>query len=181
MGFGTVIAGIYVIGMLLLSFYVFANSVNHMSTMSWESLQNNLKINLERVGSSLNVANISMSADRTRLYVNLTNTGEIKIPRNQFAEIDVLVTYTDAATGFTQTYWCYYNSSDTTQVRWTLNSTISPNPSPSILDPLDWDPSKTLAITIQLAGSSQIKSDSTGYVKVIMPGGSSNGRYFDTA
>lgn len=177
MGYGTVIAGIYLVGILFVSFYAFADSVNRMSTTSWQSVEQALKVKMQEVGSALYVANITVSSDRTRVYVNLTNTGDVTIPRSQFADMDVLITYTNEA-GVTQTYWCYYNSPDTNRDRWTLNSTITPNPSPSVVNPLDWDPSKTLAITIQLAETNQMKDNSIGYLKVVLPEGSSNGRDF---
>jgi archaellum component FlaF (FlaF/FlaG flagellin family) len=177
-GYGTVIAGIYLVGILFVSFYAFADSVNRMSTTSWQSVEEALKVKMQKLDSALYVTNITVSSDRTRVYANLTNTGDVTIARSQFADMDVLITYTNNATGVTQTYWCYYNSSDTDRDRWTLNSTITPNPSPSIVNPLDWDPSKTLAITIQLAEGNQMKDHSIGYLKIILPEGSSNGRDF---
>ena len=180
MAFGTVIAGVYLVGLILISFYVLADSFNRMSTASLMSLDNEMKIKMEALGSAVEITNITVSSDRTRLYVNLTNTGDVKITRSQFVDIDILLTYANSS-GMTQTYWCYYNSSEPNEPRWTLNSTITPNPSPEVLNPLDWDPSKSLAITIQLASSNNLLQGSTGYLKVILPQGTSNGKDFVAA
>ena len=177
MAYGTVIAGVYLVGILLVSFYILADSVNRISTASLMSMDNAMKIRMEKLGSAVDLANITVSSDRAKLYVNLVNTGDIKIPRSQLADIDVLITYENQS-GIVQTYWCYYNSSELTKPRWTLNSTITPNPFPAVLNPLDWDPSKTLAITIQLPSSQQLQHGSVGYLKIILPQGSSNGRDF---
>lgn len=178
MGYGTIIAGIYFVAILLVSCYVYADSVNRMSNISFQSIQSASSIEIEKLRSSANVASIVESNDHTKLFVNLTNTGDVKINRVDFQDIDVLVTYTDNATGITQSYWCYYGSNDPAKDRWIVNSTIVPNPFPAIINPLDWDPSETLSITIELAASHQIRAGTTGYLKVILPQGSSSAETF---
>jgi archaellum component FlaF (FlaF/FlaG flagellin family) len=180
MGYGTIIAGIYCVAILLVSFYVFADSVNRLSATSWKSLESAANMNMERLRSAVSITSVAVAGNWTRLYVNLTNIGEVKIDRSEFPEIDLLLTYTDNATGTVQTYWCYYDSIDSGTYRWTLNNTISPNPSPSIVNPLDWDPSETLAITIYLPLSNHFMINASGYLKVILPQGSSDGKVFFT-
>jgi archaellum component FlaF (FlaF/FlaG flagellin family) len=181
MGFGTIIAGIFFVVVLIASCYVYADSVTRLSQSSLESIQGATSIQLEKLRSSADIVSIVPSPDRTMVYVNITNTGELKITRNEFQYIDILITYTDDATGVTQTYWCYFVSSPVlyapTQVRWLwwLNST---NPVPAIINPLDWDPSKTLSITIELAYSQQIRSGTNGYLRVTLPEGSSCAQTF---
>ena len=178
MSYGTMIAGIYFVAILLVSCYVYADSVTRMSDISVQSIQKASSIQIEKLKSSAYIGSIQLTSDHTKLYVNVTNTGDFKIVRNDLQYIDLLITFTDNATGITQSYYCYYNFANPTKERWILNSTIIPNPFPAIINPLDWDPSKTLSITIQLAGSHQIRAGTTGYLKVILPRGSSTAQTF---
>jgi hypothetical protein len=49
-----------------------------------------------------------------------------------------------------------------------------------MVNPLDWNPSDTLSLVIELATGNQFMPDTFGYVKVILPQGSSNGCSFFT-
>jgi len=178
MSYGTIIAGIYFVAILLVSCYVYADSVNRMSNMSFQSIQSASSIEMEKLRSSASIKSILLASDHATLYVNVTNTGDVKITGDEFQDIDILITYTDNATGITQSYWCYYDSNNPANDRWILNSTITPNPFPAIVNPLDWDPSETLSLTIELAAPHQIRGGTTGYLKVILPQGSSNAQTF---
>lgn len=178
MGFGTIIAGIYFVAVLIVSGYVVTDTVNRMSNTSYDSVLTASSIQLEKLRSSLSVSGVRVAGGDAAIYVNLTNTGDAKIVSSDFPQIDVILTYTDNSTRITQTVWCYYGSTDLFQDRWLLNSTISPNPFPAVVNPLDWDPSKTLSITIDLAQPHQITPGSIAYLKVILPGGSSTARTF---
>jgi len=178
MGFATIVAGIYLVAVLIVSFYVCANSVNQLSTASIQSIQGATSIQIQRLESSAQISQVAVSPDESKLFVNVTNNGDMKVPNSAFQEIDVFVTYTDNSTGMTQTYWCYYNSANPAQDRWALNSTITPNPFPATVDPYNWDPSKTLSITIQLAVPHHIQPGTTVYLKIILPEGSSTADSF---
>jgi len=171
MGFATIVAGIYLVAVLIVSFYVCANSFNQLSTASIQSIQAATSIQMERLRSSAQIEKVTVSTDESKLFVNINNTGDVNVPNNAFQEIDVFVTYTDNLTGITQTYWCYYNSVNPAQDRWALNSTIIPNPFPATVDPYGWDPSKTLSIIIQLAAPHHIRLGTDGYLKIILPEG----------
>jgi archaellum component FlaF (FlaF/FlaG flagellin family) len=179
LGYGTVIAGIYFIAVLLLACYVYADSINRISTVSWRSLEEASGISLSRLKSGLSITSVLIAGNRTELYVNLTNDGTIKIDSIDFREMDVILTYTDEGTNLTQTYWCYYDSAEPTVHRWDLNSSFE-NPYPSIVNPLDWDPSETLALVVELPAANQMKQDTGGYLRVVLPGGSSDGHSFFT-
>ena len=172
MGFGTIIAGIYFVAVLIVSGYVVADTVNRMSATSYQSVLNAESVQLVKVRSSAIISGILVGGDSDELYVNLTNNGEVKIVNAEFPQIDFILTYTDNSTGITQTHWCYYDSNNQTQERWFLNYTINPNPFPAVVDPLDWDPSKTMSVTIELAQPHHIMPGSIGYVKVVLPEGS---------
>jgi hypothetical protein len=120
--------------------------------------------------------NITTEATRTKLYIVIENVGKSKIVQKDFSIIDVLVTYTDQ-NGISNTDWCYFNSVASTQARWSVNSTIYPNPWPIVVNPLDWNPSGSLAIVIQLPMGSQMQS-TAGYVEVVLPTGVPAGAYF---
>lgn len=177
MGFGTIIAGIYFVAVLIVSGYVVTDTVNHMSNTAYDSVLTASSMQLEKVRSSATISGIIVGETHIVIYANLTNNGEVRIVSGEFAQIDIILTYEDS-TGSTQTHWCFYNSSDTSQDRWFLNATIHPNPFPSIVNPQDWDPSKTLSITIVLGQPSQIMPGSIGYLKVVLPEGSSTAQTF---
>ena len=179
MGFGTIIAGIYFVAVLIVSGYVVTDTVSRMSNTSYESVVSASSIQLAQLRSSASITGILVGSGADEIYVNLTNTGNLKIVSSDFPQIDVILTYTDNSTGLTQTHWCYYGSNDITQDRWSLNSAIHPNPFPAVVNPLDWDPSKTLSITIELAQPSVIMSGSTGYLKIVLPQGSSTAQTFE--
>ena len=179
MGFGVVIAGVFFVAILLLSCYVYADSKNRISAISWRSLEAASSISLDKLRSALSIRNVVVAANRTKLYVNVTNDGSVKVDHAGFGLIDVVLTYTDEPTRLTQTYWCYYNSTDSSRHRWSLNSSFT-NPFPSIVNPLDWDPSKTLSLIIELPVSNQFANDTVGYLRVVLPEGSSNGLSFLT-
>jgi archaellum component FlaF (FlaF/FlaG flagellin family) len=182
MGFGTIIAGVYFVAVLIVSGYVITDTVNRMSHMSYESVLTAGTIQYSKLDSSARITGINYSDDGSRIYVNLLNTGELKIVSGDLPKIDILLTYTYTDIGtnsqITQTHWCYYGSNIPSEDQWSKNSTIQPNPSPAIIDPLDWDPSKTLSITIVLAPSQYITPGSNVYLKVILPGGASTAETF---
>jgi hypothetical protein len=177
-GFGTIVAGIYFVAVLVMSMYVYASSVTQLSNTSLQSIEGATNIQLERLRSSANISNITVSQDASKLFVTVINTGDLKVSSTDYQSIDVLLTYTDNASGISQTYWCYYQSLDPTQNRWSLNSTIIPNPYPATVDPLDWNPSKTLAIVIQLGTPHHMRPGTGGYLKIVLPQGSSTALSF---
>ena len=179
MGFGTIIAGIYFVTILIVSGYAIADTINRMSMLSYQEVVSASSIQLAKLRSSAYVSGLLVGGDHAELYVNLTNNGEVTIVQSDFKQIDVILTYTDNATGNTQSHWCYFDG-DASQDRWILNSTVNPNPFPAVIDPLDWNPSKTLSITIVLASPSEISDspNSAGYLKVVLPGGFSTAETF---
>lgn len=177
LGHGTVIAGVYFVAILLVSCYAYADSINRVSTISWRSLEAASSIRFDKLRSGLSIS--SAQVVKGILYVDAINDGTVRISRAQFAKMDVILTYTEKQTGLTQTHWCYYNSTDSSRHRWSVNPSFT-NPYPSIVNPLDWDPSETLSLVIALPASNQFKKDTIGYVKVVLPQGSSDGRSFLT-
>ena len=179
MGFGTIIAGIYFVAVLIVSGYVVTDTVNRISSTSYQSVLTASNIQLEKVKSSATISGIMVAGNHQEVYVNLTNNGAVRLDSEDFARIDVIQTYTANSTGLTQTYWSFYNSNAPSQNRWALNSTIYPNPFPAVVNPLDWDPSKTLSITIDLAQGQLIRSQTFGYLKVVLPEGSYTAQTFE--
>jgi len=184
LGQETVIGGVCFVAILLLSCYVYADSTNRLSTLSWRSLEVASSISSEKLNSRLSITGLAVAASGTKLYVNVTNDGSLKIAESSFAQIDVILTYTNEGTDVAQTYWCHFDSIDSSIHRWSLNSSLTPNPYPGIVNPLDWDPSETLSLVVELSTSNQFRSDTgydTGYVKIVLPQGSSNSCSFSTA
>ncbi len=172
----TIIAGIYIIAILIMAGYVTVDAISRISTSSWKSIERASLLAQAKINSAIQIMNITTEATRTKLYVVIENVGKSKIVQKDFSIIDVFVTYTDQ-NGVSNTDWCYFNSVVSTQARWNVNSTIYPNPWPVAVNPLDWNPSGSLAIVIQLPAGSQMQS-TTGYVEVVLPTGTSAGQYF---
>jgi len=175
LGQETVVAGVCFVAILLLSCYVYADSVNRLSTISWKSIEVASSIGSDKLNSRLSITRAVVAADRTKLYVNVTNDGTVKITHAEFAQMDVFLTYAD------ETYWCYYNSSDSpihdsSKYMWSLNSSFA-NPYPSVVNPRDWDPSETLSLIVVLPASPfqhYFEDHTYVYVKVVLPHGSSS-------
>jgi len=176
-GHGTVLAGICFMTVLLTASYVFVDSIYRTSTSSASSLRDVSSIEIVRLKSSCSMLSI-YEKDRDKVYVELQNSGNVKVVASDFWRIDVLLTYVDDATSTKVTYWCYYNTSDTSKHRWILDPAESPNPSPTAVNPLDWDPSETLSIVIYIPSSAKIKRNTSGYVIVALPSGSTCGGQF---
>jgi hypothetical protein len=180
---GTLVAGACLVAILLVSCYVYGDSLNRVSTVSWRSLEVASSISLEKLRSGLSIVRVIVAADRTKLYVNATNTGTVKIDWAEFAQMDVILTYTeDTPPHLNQTYWCYYDSSDSSRHTWNLNSSFAPFASyPSVVNPRDWDPSETLSLNVNLPTSPlplHFMNNTVGYVKVILPQGTSDISFF---
>jgi hypothetical protein len=181
LGYVTVIAGVYFVTILLLSCYVYADSMNRSSAIAWKSLEVASNIQLDKLKSGLSISEVQVQHGKSPLYLDAINDGAIRIRRADFAKMDVILTYTDKGTGLAKTIWCYYNSSDTSRCRWRLDPSFPSNPHPSVVNPLDWDPSETLSLIIEIPASDEFKDKTFGYVKVVLPQGSSNGSNFQVA
>jgi hypothetical protein len=176
-----VIAAVYFVAILLFSCYVYADSMNRISAISWKSLDVASNIRFDKLRSGVSISKAEVTHGNSPLYVDAINDGTARISRSDFAKMDIILTYTDRQTGLTNTRWCYYNSSDTSKCRWRLDPSFSSNPHPSIVNPLDWDPSETLSLIIQIPASEEFKGKTDGYVKVILPQGTSSGLSFRVA
>lgn len=178
-GYGTVIAGIYFTAILLTACYVLSDSMNRMSTSSVGSLKDLSTIEVQRLRSSCSIDSLGISG-RNTLFIDLENIGDVKVVKSDYWKIDVLLTYQDEATHITGTYWCYYDSSDTSKHRWRLDPEVTPNPSPDVVNPLDWDPSEALSIVIYLPSGKRVHDNTNGYVTIALPPGATCGRWFRT-
>ncbi len=178
-GHGTVIAGIYLVSLFLAASYTYVDSINSISRSSMDSIRNASASEIARLWSAVSITSLSESG-RIRLYVQLSNSGKVKIVRSDFSRIDILLTYVVEATSTKGTYWAYYSSSNQALHRWELDSSFNPNPFPSDVNPLDWDPSETLAIIIRLPNNVKIKDRTSGYLIVGLPSGSTVGQSFST-
>jgi hypothetical protein len=181
LGQETVIAGVCFVAILLFSFYVYADSMNRISAISWKSVDVASNIRFDKLRSGVSISKAEVNHGNSPLYVDAINDGTARISCSDFAKMDIILTYTDKITGLTETRWCYYNSSDTSRCRWTLDPSFASNPHPSIVNPLDWDPSETLSLIIRIPASEQFKDKTDGYVKVVLPQGTSNGLSFQVA
>lgn len=152
--------------------------MNRISAISWKSLEVASDIQFEKLRSALSISQVQVQQGSSILYLDATNDGTIPIARADFAKMDIILTYTDKTTGLTKTTWCRYNSSDTSTCRWRLDPSFPSNPHPSIVNPLDWDPSETLSLIVEIPASEKFKAASFGYVKLVLPHGSSNGLGF---
>jgi hypothetical protein len=159
---------------------VYADSVNRAALLSRNSIENVLKAEIGRLRSSVSFTGVTIyyTGINVELNVNLTNTGTVKITRDTFAQIDVLLTYINNSTKTKGTFWCAYNSIDTNLHRWNLAP--GTNPYPAIVNPLDWDPSKILLIIIQLPNNVMMANGTANaYLQVVLPTGSSAGTVLD--
>lgn len=176
--FGAVFAGISSVMLLITAGCIYVDSINRTTLRSVEDIKNASSIRIQELQSGASVSSVTVDVSRRKLDVNLLNIGSIRICRADFQRMDAFLTYIDDSTGIKQTYWFYFNSSDTSKHRWRLTPGVTPNPFPAVVNPLDWDPSETLSITLELPSSNQIRRKTDAYVSVVLPSGYKCGRAF---
>jgi flagellar protein FlaF len=168
MGFGTVIASIISVAILLLTFYVCSYGGFYMADLLANSVIEMQENKDEILKTGIKITNIYV--DESEVFVSLNNTGYIKI--GDYDYIDVIVKYSNTS-GTAKTIWIpYQEDTSTSQSRWTVR-----NISPDLVNPGIFDPGEEMELKILL--EDPLKKESVNWIMVTAPNGVKTSGYFN--
>lgn len=167
MGFGTIIASMISVAILLLASYVCSSGGFYMADVLANSLMEMQENENEIMKTEIEITNIS--ADEAHIFVSLNNTGSAKI--GDFDYMDVIVNYSNTS-GAVKTIWIpYQGDSKALENKWTVG-----NISPDLVNPGILDPAEEMRLQILLEDS--LKNDSVNWLLVAAPNGVKASGYF---
>ncbi|MDD3247826.1 MAG: hypothetical protein PHF18_13415 [Methanosarcina sp.] len=171
MGFGSIIAAMISVAIILLASYVCSNGGFYMadglanSVIDMQENKNEmLKTEIEITGISTDMANMTVQA-------SLQNTGSTKI--GDFTYMDVIVTYQNES-GDMKTIWIPYQEGEIpSNDRWTKMDIV-----PDLINPGILDPGERMELQIRLDASDPPGSSTANWLLVAAPNGIKASRYF---
>ncbi len=172
MGYGTIFATIAMVVLIgTASYLTVSSTIFSMDTLS-KSLKSANNMDNERLKTEIAVVNVSTSGNND-INVTINNTGTTKILNSGFEHIDVFVYYdvVGAASGYVFSWLPYTETSPPENDHWTVVSI-----SPDLINPGTFDPDEQMRIWIRVQRN--IDTNSTNWLKVVMPNGVSASKYF---
>ncbi len=157
------IAGVLVIATFLLASVLMFGTFLTSSASQAQSLKDMGRVNLERTGSAISIisATVTSTGSGTNLTVLLDNTGSRSV--GNFAQMDVIVQYTDPDDDQVGVYLTYL-ASGLGDNQWTNPVT---GITPDTFNPRMWDPDETLTINLRLVPA--VKVGTSALVVVATP------------
>ena len=167
MGFGTVIASMLSVAILLLASYVCSSGGFYMADVLANSVMEMQENENEILRTGIEITNIS--ADEAGVFVSLHNTGSTKV--GDYDYMDVIVKYSNAS-GNTKTIWIPYEDAGAFENKWIVG-----NISPDLVNPGILDPDEEMKLQILLEDS--LENESINWIMVVAPNGARNSGYFN--
>ncbi len=164
---GILIAGLVVITMLLVAAGVMFSSFLETSVTGAQSLKELTQISTDRSGSALSITSGVFDGEVGKdLSVWVDNTGSQTVVR--FAELDVIVQYTDSSDNAVVAY-LDYQASGIADNEWTVPAT---GVTPDSFNPGLWDSDESLFVDLRVEPA--VKSGTSALVVVATPWGVSD-------
>lgn len=168
MGFGTVIASMLSVAILLLASYVCSSGGFYMADVLANSVMEMQENKNEIMKTNIEITNIS--ANEAGIFVSLNNTGSTKV--GDYDYMDVIVKYSNAS-GIAKTMWVpYQGDPDALENKWTVG-----NISPDLVNPGILDPGEEMELQILLGDS--LENKSVNWLLVAAPNGVKASGYFN--
>jgi len=142
---GVLLAGALVIASFLVASALMFHSFLATSATQAQSLKNLTRVSKEAQSSSLNITNGSVVSPGSDVWVHVDNTGSQSVA--DFAEMDVIIQYTDSSNNLRLTY-LEYSAAGAGPNQWTVSAT---GVQPDTFNPRIWDSDETLAIDLQVS------------------------------
>ncbi len=159
---GILIAGIAVVAMLLATSSVMFSTFIATTVSGGQSIKSVTQVEVQRRGSTLSITNAGfVNGGTTDLTVEMKNTGSE--PVVDFADMDVIVEYTDASDKAVLTR-LQYKTSGIGNNQWTLAGT---GVTPDSFNPQIWDADENLFIELKV--SPAVKSAAAALIVVGTP------------
>lgn len=167
MGFGTVIASMISVAILLLASYVCSSGGFYMADVLANSVMEMQENENEIMKTEIEITNIS--ADEAEIFMYLNNKGSTKI--GNFDYMDVIVKYSNTS-GTVKTIWIpYQEDAGILENKWIVG-----NISPDLVNPGILDPGEEMELQILLEDS--LKNESVNWLLVAAPNGAKASGYF---
>jgi archaeal flagellar protein FlaF len=168
MGFGTVVAAMVSVAIILLTSYVCSNGGFYMAEGIADSVTKMQENENEKLKTGIEITGIH--TDETNIFVSLHNTGSTKI--GDFDHMDVIVNYSNTS-GNAKTIWIpYQEDAGTLENRW-----IVKNIRPDLVNPGIIDPGEEMELQILLEDS--LENESVNWLLVAAPNGAKASGYFN--
>ncbi|MHC1567416.1 MAG: hypothetical protein ACXQT5_03510 [Candidatus Syntropharchaeia archaeon] len=171
MGFGTIVAALVSITMILMAAYIFTTGGLYMIdvlTNSIKMMQNNKN---EQLKTEIEISNII--ANGTNINVTVNNTGHTKI--REFSKMDVIIHYYTLPTGTMKIVWISYTDETPNDNEWTVTEI-----SPDKINPGIFDPGERMTIWIKLSSEYPVDPESVNnWLQITAPNGVSTSGYFN--
>ena len=168
MGFGTVIASMISVAIILLASYVCSNGGFYMADVLSDSVMEMQENENEILKTEIEIT--SIYADEAKVFVSLHNKGSTKI--GDYDYMDVIVKYSNTS-GAAKTTWIpYQKDAGTLENRWTVG-----NISPDLVNPGILDPGEEMELQILLEDSPE--NESVNWLLVAAPNGAKASGYFN--
>lgn len=165
MGFGTVIAAMVSVAIILLASYVCSNGGFYMADEITDSVIEMQENENEIMKTEIEITNIS--ADEAYIFVSLNNTGSTRI--GDFDHMDVIVNYSNTS-DYAKTIWIPYQEDEgKLENRWIIRGIRPDLINPGILDP---DEKMELQILLE-------DFKSVNWIMVATPNGAKTSGYFN--
>jgi flagellar protein FlaF len=168
MGFGTVIASMISVAILLLASYVCSNGGFYMADVLANSMIEMQENENEILKTGIEIT--YTSADEAGILISLHNTGSTKI--GDFDYMDVIVKYSNTS-GIIKTVWIpYQEDADISENKWSVG-----NISPDLVNPGIFDPDEEMELQILLEDPP--KNKSINWIMVAAPNGARTSGHFN--
>lgn len=168
MGFGTVIASMISVAILLLASYVCSYGGFYMTDILANSAMEMQENKNEILKTGIEITNIY--ADESEVFVSLQNTGSVKI--GDYDYMDVIVKYSDTSSNVKTIWIPYQKGAGALQNRWIVR-----NISPDLVNPGIFDPGEKMELNVLLEDS--LKNESVNWIMVAAPNGARASGYFN--
>jgi len=168
MGFGTVIAAMISVTVILLASYVCSSGGFYMTDVLASSVLEMQENKGDILKTGIKITRIN--TDKTDIFVSLNNTGSTKI--GDFDYMDVIVNYSNTS-DTAKTIWIpYQEGAGTLESKWAVG-----NISPDLVNPGVLDPGEEMELKILLNES--LKDGSANWIMVAAPNGAQTSGYFN--
>jgi flagellar protein FlaF len=169
MGFGTVIASMVSVAIILLATYVCSNGGFYMADGIADSVMEMQENENDILKTGIEITDIY--TDEANIFVSLQNTGSTKM--GDFNHMDVIVNYSNTS-GNAKTIWIpYQEDAGKLENRWIMRSI-----SPDLVNPGIFDPDEKMELQILLEDS--LENKSANWIMVAAPNGAKTSGYFNS-
>lgn len=171
----TVSAAFFTLILITGASYLISLNIDLMKTTS-EPLEEYMHTEQTRLGQNCEI-NSWRELSSHSVILNVTNTGSESIRIQDFSDLDVIVSYSDAQSEHVK--WLSFDTSSPSTNHWTVLQVYTNGKPGDVLNPLNlsgepyglWDPDETIEIQVYI----EVNVQSFNYIKLVLPYGAVKG------